>query len=144
MRWTRRVLVVGGVLMMAYAVVGALADPDTAVGGQLAFLAAVLVLHDGLFLPLVLGAGLLIGRWVPVPFRVPVRVGGIISVALSLISLPLVLGFGRRPDDPSALPLDYRRGLLLLLAGTWAVALGVGAANAVRRHRSATEDVLRE
>jgi hypothetical protein len=132
MTWVRRILVGAGVLVMAYAVVGGLADPDTAPLGQLAFLAAVLLAHDGVFLPLVLGLGALVSRFVPVPFRVPVRVAGIVSLAVAVVSVPFVLGYGRRPDDPSALPLDYGRGLAVILAVVWAVALAAGTVRTVR------------
>jgi hypothetical protein len=133
-RWARRILVAAGVAVMAYAVVGLLGDPATDPPRQLAFLTAVLVAHDAVFLPLVIGAGALVSRWAPPPLRIPVRVAGIVSLALAVVAMPFVLGFGRRPDDPSALPLDYGRGLLVLLAIVWAAALTPAALTSLR-HR---------
>jgi hypothetical protein len=73
-------------------------------------LAALLVLHDGVLMPLAIGAGALIGRFVPVRTRAAVRVAAYLSLILVVVALPFVLGFGRRPDDPSALALNYGRG----------------------------------
>ncbi|GIF52067.1 hypothetical protein DFJ67_5716 [Asanoa ferruginea] len=123
MRWTRRILVAAGTGVMAYALFGALTDPATEPAGQLAFLAAVVIAHDAILMPLIIGLGFLIGRFAPIPVRRPIRVAAIISLAVTLIAIPFVLGRGRRPDDPSALPLDYGRGLLIILALVWAVAL---------------------
>jgi hypothetical protein len=120
---TRRVLIAGGGLIMAYAVVGALADADVKPLGLLAFLVAVLVGHDGVLLPLVIGAGALIGRFVPAGDRVTVRVAALCSVAVAVVALPLVLGYGRTTDNPSALPLPYGRGLATVLAVIWTAAL---------------------
>ena len=112
MKTARRILVAFGTLLILYALSGALTDPDLK-GGALIFLVAVLVLHDGLLLPLSIGAGFLIGRIVPSPLRTPVRVAGVIGLALTVVALPLVLGRGRVADNPSILPLDYGRGLLI-------------------------------
>ncbi|MEV4534519.1 hypothetical protein AB0J82_11885 [Asanoa sp. NPDC049518] len=123
MRWTRRILVGAGVGVMAYALFGAATDPATEPGGQLAFLAAVVVAHDAILVPLTIGLGVLIGRFLPIAVRRPVRVAAIISLAVTLMAIPFVLGRGRRGDDPSALPLDYGRGLLIILGIVWAVTL---------------------
>jgi len=133
MRWTRRILVAAGTAIIAYAVYGAIHDPDTAPAGQLAFLAAVVIAHDALLMALTIGSGILIGRLLPVPIRKPVRAAAIISLTLTLMALPLVLGRGRRPDDPSALPLNYTRGLLIILALVWAIALATAWRTKTRR-----------
>ncbi len=132
MRAARRLLVAAGTLIMGYAVVSALADPDVRPLGVLAFLIGVLIAHDAVLLPLAVGAGALIGRFVPAPDRATVRAAGLCSLAVAVVALPLVLGYGRVPDDPSVLPLPYGRGLAVVLGVVWAVAL---AAVAVRRIR---------
>ena len=58
----RRALVALGVLMMAFAVVGALTDDDVRRFGVLVFLAGVLLWHDLLVMPLVIAVASLIGR----------------------------------------------------------------------------------
>ncbi|GAA0568181.1 hypothetical protein GCM10010172_60440 [Paractinoplanes ferrugineus] len=50
----RRLLGVAGVLLIAYATVGALTDADLNPIGVLVFLAAVLILHDAVWMPAVL------------------------------------------------------------------------------------------
>jgi len=132
-RTIRRTLIAVGALVMAYAISGALSDPDVTFG-VLVFLAAVLVVHDGLFLPLTIGAGVLIGRTVRSPLRPVVRAAAVISLAVTVVALPLVLGRGRVPGNPSILPLRYGSGLLILYAIIWAIA-GVVAAVRHRRRR---------
>jgi hypothetical protein len=124
----RRILIGVGTVVMGYAVAGALTDDDVAPVGVAVFLAAVLVLHDGVLMPLVLAAGALLRRAAP-----PLRVAAVVSLALLVVGLPLALGFGRPADNPSALPLPYPRNLLLILVSVWLVA----GAFAVRNHRRA-------
>jgi hypothetical protein len=121
----RRALIGVGVLVMAYAVAGALFDGDVDKVGVTLFLVALLVLHDAVFMPLVIVAGALIGRFVPVRWQSTTRAAGLISLAVTVVALPLVLGFGRSPDNPSALPLPYGRGLIVILIVIWIGSLGV-------------------
>jgi hypothetical protein len=119
----RRGLLVIGVLVMLYAVVGAVADLGGKLGGVLIFLIAVLVVHDGIWLPLVLLAGAVLNRIVPRRRRGLIKTAAIVAVAVTLPALPLAFGLGRTADNPSALPLDYGRNLALVLL---AVALTTG------------------
>jgi hypothetical protein len=122
---------------MGFAVVGALADDDVRLFGVLLFLVGVLVWHDLLLMPLVIAAGLLIGRYVPAGARAAVRVAALCSLALLVVATPLVLGVGRVAGDPSVLPRPYGWGLALVLTLLWASALGtIAARRAGRRRRS--------
>jgi energy-coupling factor transporter transmembrane protein EcfT len=132
-RWVRAVLILAGTGVMAYAVYGAVRDPESDLPGQLAFLAAVVVAHDLFFMPIVLLLAAVAVRYAPAPARAPLRVAGLISIALTLLALPFVLGFGRTPDLPSALPLNYTRGLLVFLGIVWGVAVLWALAAAVRK-----------
>ncbi|MEG3632796.1 hypothetical protein [Micromonospora palythoicola] len=117
---TRTVLVVGGGLLMAYAVVGALTDADLTPGGVLLFLAAVLVVHDVVWMAAVLAVGVALTR-VPSRYRPTIRTAVIVVAAVTVVGLPLALGFGRAADNTSVLPLPYGRNLvavLLAVAGT--------------------------
>jgi hypothetical protein len=131
----RRVLIGAGVLVMGFAVVGAVLD-DVRLGGVVLLLGGVVVGHDLVLMPVVLGAGVMIGRFVPPPDRAAVRVAALCSLAVTVVALPLVLGFGRIPGDPSALPQAYGRGLLLVLAVLWASTVAVIAARRRRRART--------
>ncbi|GAA3909469.1 hypothetical protein [Actinoplanes auranticolor] len=134
----RGALIAVGAILMGYALLGAVTDPDLKPGGVLLFLAAVLVAHDAVLLPVTMAGGALLGRFAPRWALPSIRAAGIVSVAVGVVSLPLVLGYGRSADNPSILPLAYGRGLLLVLATTWAAALA--AAVLVRRRAEPTAD----
>jgi hypothetical protein len=91
MTWVRRGLVAVGGAVMAFSVVGALTDPDTRPVGHLLFLAGAVVAHDAVLLPLAIGVGVLIGRYVPARLRVPVRVAAFIAATLLVVAIPLTL-----------------------------------------------------
>ncbi|MFY1583749.1 hypothetical protein ACN267_04530 [Micromonospora sp. WMMD734] len=134
---TRVALVAAGVLLIGYAVVGASTDPGLAPTGVLVFLAGVLVGHDVVWMAGLLAVGALLARFVPRRHRPVVRAGAVSAAALTVVALPLVLGFGRPSDDPSVLPLPYGRNLvvvLLLVAG----ATAVGCLAVELRHRRRT------
>ncbi|MGW4943063.1 hypothetical protein ACWEOZ_15940 [Actinoplanes sp. NPDC004185] len=122
-----------GAIVMGYAVLGAATDPDLKPGGVLLFLAAVLVAHDAVLLPATIAGGAIIGRFAPRRFLPGIRAAAIISIAVGVVALPLVLGYGRSADNPSVLPLAYGRGLLMVIAVTWAAAL---VSAGVVRHRA--------
>lgn len=134
MRWLRRALVGTGVVVMAYGLVGAVITVTNPVG-HLLFLAAVLLLHDGLLMPIALAVGALAGRLVPAGLRAVIAAAAYVSGSLVVVALPLVLGFGRTADEPSALPLNYARGLLVALAAVWLAALACLAARRLRPAR---------
>ena len=112
----RAVLVTTGVLVMGFAVVGALTDPDVAPAGVLLFSAGVLAGHDVAWMAVVLTAGAVLTRLGP-RRRTLVRAAAISAATVTVVAVPLVLGFGRPADDPSALPLPYGRNLAVVLAG---------------------------
>jgi hypothetical protein len=94
------------------------------------------VVHDALWAPaaVAIGAATLVApRWT----RTPLRVGLALSALLLLFTWPEVRGYGRRPRNPSVLPLDYGPNLVAVLAVIWLGVAGVVAARAWRR-RSAS------
>ena len=132
----RRVLVAVGVAVMGFAVVGALTDDGFDPVGVVVFLGGVVIAHDLVLMPLVLVAGALIGRFVPVAARSAVRVAALCGLALAVVGLPLVAGFGRVAGDPSVLPRPYGRGLLLALVLVWSAAAATVVVRAVGRRRA--------
>jgi hypothetical protein len=118
----RVTLIVLGMAGIAFAVDGILFDGGTNPGGQFVFLAAVLVAHDLVLLPLAIMVGLLTVRYLPVWARAAVQSGLYASAVATALALPLVLGFGRMPANFTVLPLNYGRGLLILLGIIWIVA----------------------
>ena len=79
--------------------------------------------HDLVLVPLVLVVGAAVRRWSPATARPFVAGGLIVSGALALVAWPLVRGYGRSAGNPSILPRDYGRGLLVALAVTWVLVL---------------------
>lgn len=134
MTTARRCLIAIGALVMAYAVIGALTDPDVKIGA-LVFLAGVLVAHDGVLLPLTIGVGILVGRYAPRRARALIRAALVISLAVTIVAFPLVLGRGRAADNPSLLPLHYGRGLLEIYVVIWATVAVAATVQAWRDRR---------
>lgn len=91
MRPGRRVLIAAGGVGMVWAVLGALTDPDIKIFGVLLFLGVVLVAHDAILLPTVIGVGALVDR-LPARLRVGVRVALLVGLAVAVIALPLMVG----------------------------------------------------
>jgi hypothetical protein len=119
----RRALIATGLLAMGYAVAGALTDPDVQPIGVVIFLVAVLVAHDGILLPAMIGLGALIGR---LPDPAPVRIAAVTSAAVALVGVPFLIGSAGVPASR----------LLLVLGLVWAGALVV---TLVRRNRKGSE-----
>ncbi|GIG56827.1 hypothetical protein Lfu02_11990 [Longispora fulva] len=136
MRAVRVSLAVVGLLFIGYAVLGTATDPGSRPVGQLVFLGAVLLGHDLVVLPLAIGVGWLAARLLPGWARGPAHAALFASAVLTLIATPFIVGDGHPPDNPSALPLDYGRGLLTVLAVVWTAA-AVWAALARRSRRPA-------
>ena len=108
----RRVLITIGAVGMGYAVLGALTDVDVKPFGVLIFLAGVLVAHDAVLLPIVIGVGAVAGRFLPGNARTPVRVASVISLAVcrrGAAAGARVRQVRRQPVDPAP-GLRHRTG----------------------------------
>jgi hypothetical protein len=118
--WLRRTLYAAGVAAMAYGIVGLLLAPrGPSLVAWLRFWVGGVVVHDVVIAALTAFVSAAVVRLVPPPARTYMLAGAVISGVLLVVALPLVLGFGRSPDVPSALPLNYGRGLLVTLAAVW-------------------------
>jgi hypothetical protein len=71
---------------------------------------------------------------------VPVRLGLATTGLLTLYAWPLVRGYGRAASNPTALPLDYSRNLVVSLIVTWTAVAAWIAAIAVRSRRHPIDD----
>lgn len=136
-RWRGRwVLYLAGIGVAAVGVVGILRNehgytPPVAVA---TWLLGGIAGHDAVMAPLAFLLAWLIGRRLPMPARAPLGAALLTSASLALIAYPLVRGFGRSADLPSALPQDYATGLMVFLALVWSAAALV-ALFRVRRAR---------
>jgi hypothetical protein len=126
-----------GVAVMAYAVAGALTDPDLDPVGVLVFLGAALIAHDAVWMPTVLLVGFAVTRLTPQRHRAAVQAVAAVSAVLGILALPLVLGVGRAPDNPSIQPLHYGRNLaLVVVLAAVGVFLAALSRSVVRRART--------
>ncbi|MBV6695834.1 hypothetical protein [Kitasatospora aureofaciens] len=126
-RWLRAALLLGGLALIAYGLSGLLADSYiTDPFDVLVWAVGAVVLHDGLWVPLLL----LLGASV---VRGPVLRGWlIVAAAVTAVGLPAVLRDGTNHGNSSVLPLPYLRNWLLVLAATAGIALLIAL---VRRWR---------
>jgi Ca2+/Na+ antiporter len=81
-----------------------------------------LIVHDVLLAPLVITVGWGVGRVAPKMAVGPIRGALAISALVVLFAYPLLRGFGRRAANPTILPLDYRREVVIVLISVWLVA----------------------
>jgi hypothetical protein len=110
-RWVAYCL---GLAFIGIGIHGIFADPrNTGPGGWIRWFVGGVVIHDALFAPALLVLAALVVR-VPLPYRRVLQAALIVGGSLTLVGLPVVLGYGRRADNPSQLPLDYGRNLILL------------------------------
>ena len=137
----RLALVVAGLSLLVFGIQGLLDEPYLTGRRLEVLLWAVggIVLHDGVWMPLVLTAGLLLGRVVPPWVRGALAAGLMTAAALTAVGLPAVVREDDHNGNPTLLPLPYLRNWLLLLA---AVAAGTAVAAGVlwRRGRPQKSD----
>ncbi|GAA4880698.1 hypothetical protein [Kitasatospora terrestris] len=124
----RAAALVAGLAMTGYGLFGLLDDPYiTAPVDILVWAVGGLVLHDGLWVPLLC----LVGAYAA---RGPVLRGWlVVAAAVTAVGLPAVLRADDDHGNPSVLPLPYLRNWLLVLAATAVLALLLGL---VRRRRN--------
>ncbi|MFE1320518.1 hypothetical protein [Kitasatospora phosalacinea] len=128
MRALRGALLLGGLALLTCGLVGLLTDPYvTGPLGVLLWAAALVVLHDGLWLPLVCALGAAAtGR--------PVLRGWLVVVAaVGAVAVPAVLRAGDDHGNPTLLPLPYLRNWLLFLAVSATAAALTAAVRRARR-----------
>jgi hypothetical protein len=142
-------VVLGGAVM-GWGVYGLLSQADTGpVGIRLArwlgWLVAGLVVHDGVFVPLVLLVGRGLRRVRPVALRTPVQVGLALSLVMTLVAWPLLRGYGRTAQEGNAsiLPGDYVPAWLTVLAVIWVAAAVLGVVGVRRQRRAAVSRAAR-
>jgi hypothetical protein len=109
-----------GAGFIALGLFGLVSATDTNFAGWAVWFAGVTVAHDALLVPSTLLVGALTTR-LPSPYRRHAQGTLLVAGVVTLVALPLVLGHGRRADNPSILPLAYDRNLLIVL-GAIAVA----------------------
>ncbi len=95
---------------------------DTRPADLARFVVGGALLHDLVVAPLVIVAGGAVARAVPRRARAAVQAALVISGVVALFAYPLVRGYGLAANNPSSLPHDYGRNLLIVLGVVWAAA----------------------
>ncbi|WP_182046987.1 hypothetical protein [Curtobacterium sp. ME26] len=142
MRATRIVLVVLGVLVMAFgAYVLVTTVRPNRIGGLATWLLAAVVLHDAVLSPFVVAVGLLLrrtGRRLGVGVLVVVQATVVLGSVLALVVLPEIAAKHHGQKNPTVLPFDYTTRLLVVegvLLAAVVVALVIGVVRARRSPR---------
>lgn len=135
--WIGRSMIVVGWLAAVYGITGAVVNAEFQ-APYVRYVGKALALIFLVAMPVVVGAGWLIKRFLPPIAQPVVQAALFATLVLTGVALPFVLGYGRAPDLPSALPRAYGRGLALALILTWlaaAVTILVRAAALRARNR---------
>jgi hypothetical protein len=119
-----------GWAVMIGAAVGALLDARNAnLPALVRYIVIFDVVHDAVIATLTVALAWLVGRWAPPAVRGPLRAALALTAIVAVFSYPLVRRLGERQTNSSALPLDYGRNVVIVLAAIW---LGAAAVVAVR------------
>lgn len=76
--------------------------------------------HDLVVAPVVLGVGAMLTRVVHGRVRAAVQAALAITAVLVVTTFPFWRGYGRAGGNPTVLPLDYARGLVIVCGAVWA------------------------
>ena len=126
-------VIVLGWAVMAVAVAGAIGDERLrGLGSWATWIVGAALVHDLVVLPVVLAVGWLLTRWVPTPWRVPMRTALVVSAVLTATVWPIARRWGARADNPSIVPLPVARNLSWIVVALFVTAIGVGAMSAAR------------
>jgi hypothetical protein len=138
--WSRTLVLLAGLAALAFGAQQLLSGGRaTALTSSIPWLAGVLVVHDAVVAPVAVGVGLLLRRtlgagagWAAPVVAAGLAVGSVLTlVAAAALAAPGV------PGNPTVLPRDYGRGLLLVLAGDVVVTACLVLVAGVRRRRRA-------
>jgi hypothetical protein len=134
MRTVRSVAVVAGVVAAAYGVRLLLDLGWANTRSTLVWLVGGVVLHDGVFAPLVIVLALVALRLLPRDRLAPWVVGLVILVPVTLVGIPELGRFGARADNPTLLDRHYWFGWSLMAT---LVVVGVVVGTVATRRRTA-------
>ena len=135
--WWRWLFILPGLGAVLYGVYGLLtAGSRVPLGSWLSWFVGSALIHDLVIAPIWIGLGWLAARLLPAPARPAAVVGVAVAGLLAIVALPFVLGVGADPANPSFLPREYGRNLLLVDAGVLVVAAVWAAVATIRARRT--------
>lgn len=111
--------------VLAYGIRGALEElPGVQLTSFLRYFVGGALVHDIVIGPVVCVVGWVLARRLPRDSVVPVQGALASSAIVSLVSWPLLRGYGATAGEPSFLSRNYATSLVVTLAVIWTVALG--------------------
>ncbi|MEO7421548.1 MAG: hypothetical protein ABIU87_04045 [Ornithinibacter sp.] len=135
MRGWRYALVAVGVLVLLYGGARLVAEVPEDLPGLGLWMVGVVVIHDGLLSPLVVGVGWLLARKAPAGGRRYVQSGLVAGALVTVIAIPLIARQGTKPPAKALLLQNYSVSLAILLGLIAALNLAAYLANRTRdRH----------
>lgn len=136
-RW-RYALVAAGVLLLLYGGVRLVAEVPAALPGLVLWMVGIVVIHDGLISPLVVGVGWLLARTVPPSGRRYLQTALVVGGLITIIAIPLIARRGTQPPAKALLLQNYGANLAILLGLVAALNLTAYLVTAARdRHSDA-------
>jgi hypothetical protein len=132
--WWRWLFLLPGLAAVGYGASGLLTADVPLVAWATWFVGSAL-LHDLLLAPVWIGLGWGAARVLPRAARPAAVVGGVVAGVLALVAFPFVLGYGADADNPSFLPHDVGRNLLLIVVAVLVVTAVWGTVATVRERR---------
>jgi hypothetical protein len=127
-----------GVLVILYGIVNlGVHIPIQTLGWVAVWLVAVVIIHQGLVSPVVIGVSSLLRRLIPDRSRRYLQAALIMAVPVTVIAIPMIYRQGSQPPSKALLLQNFSANLGLLLGIIAALCL-VGYAIRVARDRSPT------
>jgi rSAM/selenodomain-associated transferase 1 len=126
-----------GIPVMAFGIGWVLGHPGKGKPVELAkWVIGADIAHDVVIAPVACLIGVLLVARLPATVRAPVRSALFTSAVLFAVGYPALRGFGRRPTNPTELPLDYATAVPTALGAVWALAALWGVFAVVRERRA--------
>ncbi len=113
-RW-RYALVGAGVLLLFYGGVRLVAEVPQSLSGLALWMVGIVVIHDGLLSPMVVGVGWLLARTVPPSGRRYLQAALVVAGLITIIAIPLIARRGTQPPAKALLLQNYGANLAILL-----------------------------
>ncbi|MGV8964895.1 MAG: hypothetical protein ACOH2F_01330 [Cellulomonas sp.] len=136
MRRLRLALVAAGVLLLLYGGARLVAEVPEALPGLLLWMVGIVVIHDGLLSPLVVGIGWLLAKTVPPRGRRYLQAALLVGGLITIIAIPLIARRGTQPPAKALLLQNYSTNLAILLGLVAALNLAAYLIAAARDRRS--------
>lgn len=139
MKTARLLLIVAGLISVAYGAVLVLELPPRTIVLMALWAAGGVILHDFVFAPLSAALGYAGRRLIRGAWWTSIAVAALCSATLILLAIPVFDTPGAKPDNSTVLDRDYPQGLAIALALVWAsVPIYPVVASVLRRRRAAT------